>query len=238
VGHTTRNVLIVAVGLVGLVVAAAIAGDSGFALAVGLVLVGLIAMFVPIAVIAHEQRGIPLDPRPPHRGSGDVGGGGHRRAAHPILLLLGGACLVGIGLLIGLAVNGGETKTSSTGALDATSIGNPSVGRHLFVTERCASCHSYEGKGGSDGPPLDYMRGMMSAKDIADMSGQLWNHLPAMERALKEEKIPFPTFSKNEMADLIAYIHGGGLPPDMSGHMKGAQMGGANSGHMGSGSGR
>jgi hypothetical protein len=47
--------MIVAAGFVALVVAAAIAGDGGFALAVGLVLIGLIAMFVPMAVIQHEQ---------------------------------------------------------------------------------------------------------------------------------------------------------------------------------------
>jgi mono/diheme cytochrome c family protein len=83
------------------------------------------------------------------------------------------------------------------------------------VTEHCSDCHSYEGKGGTDGPPLDYMRGHLGATDLADMSGQIWNHLPAMERALKEENIPFPTFSKDEMADLIAYLHGGGPPPDL-----------------------
>jgi mono/diheme cytochrome c family protein len=213
-GHTTRNVAIVAAGFVALVVAAAIAGDSGFALAVGLVLIGLIAMFVPIAVIHHEQRGLPHDPRlSPPAATGAEGAAAHRR--HPVLLLLGAACLVGIGLLIGLAANGDETKTSSTGALKASSIGDPSLGRHLFVTEHCSDCHSYEGKGGSDAPPLDYMRGHLSAKDVADMTGQIWNHFPAMERALKEEKIAFPTFSGDEMADLIAYLHGGGLPPDV-----------------------
>jgi hypothetical protein len=36
-----------------------------------------------------------------------------------------------------------------------------------------------------------------------------------MERAFKEENIPFPTFAKSQMADLIAYLHGGGPPPDV-----------------------
>jgi mono/diheme cytochrome c family protein len=204
--HTTRNIVIVAIGFVGLVVAAAIAGDSGFALAVGLVLVGLIAMFVPLAVIAHE------DPRPggpPRTWAGGVG-------SHPVLLTVAGAVLVGIGLIIGIAIeSGNDNNSSATGALKASSIGNAAVGRHLFVTEHCSDCHSFEGRGGSDAPPLDYMRGHLAAKDLADMTGQIWNHLPAMERALKEEKIPFPNFSKDEMADLIAYLHGGGPPPDL-----------------------
>ena len=201
--------MIVAAGFVALVVAAAIAGDSGFALAVGLVLIGLIAMLVPIAVIQHEQSSLPRDPKPGASGSAEATA--HRR--HPVLLVLGAVCLLGIGLLIGLAINDSDSNTSGQNTLSASSIGNASVGRHLFVTERCSMCHSYEGQGGTDAPPLDYMRGRMSAKDLADMSGQIWNHVPAMERALKEENIPFPIFSKDAMADLIAYLHGGGPPP-------------------------
>jgi mono/diheme cytochrome c family protein len=210
--HTTRNIVIVAIGFVALVVAAGIAGDSGFALAVGLVLIGLIAMFVPLAVITHEEREVPIDPRPSRPAT--AGAAGSR--SHPVLFTLAGAILVGIGLIIGIAIeSGNDNNGSATGALKASSIGNATVGRHLFVTEHCSDCHSFEGRGGSDGPPLDYMRGQLAAKDLADMTGQIWNHLPAMERALKEEKIPFPTFSKDEMADLIAYLHGGGPPPDL-----------------------
>ena len=221
--HTTRNIVIVAVGFVALVVAAGIAGDSGFALAVGLVLIGLIAMFVPLAVITHEQRGVPIDPRPARPATGDA----TRTRSHPVLLTLAGAILVGIGLVIGIAIeSGNDDNGSESGALKASSIGNAAVGRHLFVTEHCSDCHSFERRGGSDGPPLDYMRGQLAAKDLADMTGQIWNHLPAMERALKEEKIPFPIFSKDEMADLIAYLHGGGPPPDLmaAGHRKSMSM--------------
>lgn len=41
------------------------------------------------------------------------------------------------------------------------------------------------------------------------MSGQVWNHLPEMLEHFEEEGIAFPTFSDEEMADLIAYLHGG-----------------------------
>jgi hypothetical protein len=210
--HMTRNFIIVVIGVAALVIAAAIAEDSGFALAVGLVLIGLIAMFVPLAVILHEEREVPIDARP-----SPPGGQPAERRHHPVLLTLAAAVLVGFGLVIGLAVNSGnDNEGSASQALKASNIGNAAVGGHLFVTERCSLCHSYLGKGGTDGPPLDYMRGHLAAKDLADMTGQIWNHLPAMERALKEEKIPFPTFSKDEMADLIAYLHGGGPPPDVS----------------------
>jgi cytochrome c2 len=209
--HTTRNIAIVTIGLGALVIAAAIAQDSGFALAVGLVLIGLIAMFVPLAVILHEEREIDAgSPRVARETPTPV-----QRAHHPVLLTLGALVLVGFGLTIGLAINSGDDEGSASRALKSSDIGNAALGRHLFVTERCSLCHSYLGKGGTDGPPLDYMRGHLAAKDLADMTGQIWNHLPAMERALKDEKIPFPTFSKDEMADLIAYLHGGGEPPDV-----------------------
>jgi hypothetical protein len=45
------------------------------------------------------------------------------------------------------------------------------------------------------------------------MSGTIWNHVPLMVHHFEEEGIPYPSFSANEMADLIAYLHGGGPPP-------------------------
>jgi cytochrome c2 len=88
-------------------------------------------------------------------------------------------------------------------------IGDPARGAHLWQSKRCSDCHSYAGRGGEDAPPLDYMRGHMSAREIADMSGQVWDHLPAMLPHFREEKIPVPTFTQGEMADLIAFLHSG-----------------------------
>ncbi len=53
------------------------------------------------------------------------------------------------------------------------------------------------------------MRGHMSAREIADMSGQVWDHLPAMLPHFREGKIPVPTLTQGEMADLIAFLHSG-----------------------------
>ncbi len=88
-------------------------------------------------------------------------------------------------------------------------IGDPARGARLWQSKRCSDCHSYAGRGGEDAPPLDYMRGHMSAREIADMSGQVWDHLPAMLPHFREEKIPVPTFTQGEMADLIAFLHSG-----------------------------
>jgi mono/diheme cytochrome c family protein len=121
--------------------------------------------------------------------------------------------------------------------LPIAQIGDPARGARLWQSKRCSDCHSYGGHGGEDAPPLDFMRGHMSAREIADMSGQVWDHLPAMLPHFREEKIPVPTFTQGEMADLIAFLHSGkgakaGAPPahpgmsGMSG-MGGGDMGGA-----------
>ena len=72
-------------------------------------------------------------------------------------------------------------------------------------------CHSYGGSGGTDAPAFDSMRGKLSVRDIASMSGTIWNHAPHLAEHFSEEKIPFPSFGAGEMADLLAYLHRG--PP-------------------------
>ena len=55
------------------------------------------------------------------------------------------------------------------------------------------------------------------AAEIADMSGQIWDHLPEMIHHFEEEGLPYPTFKQGEMADLVAFLHSGkgkiSLPP-------------------------
>jgi mono/diheme cytochrome c family protein len=135
--------------------------------------------------------------------------------------------LVAIAALLGWAVGdqtASKTKTVTAFAqttmaapaghiggpnLAIAQIGDPARGARLWQSKRCSDCHSYAGRGGEDAPPLDYMRGHMSAREIADMSGQIWDHLPAMLPHFREEKIPVPTFTQGEMADLIAFLHSG-----------------------------
>jgi len=140
-------------------------------------------------------------------------------AAALILLTLG--LVAGAGL-IGWAI-GHETRPAGTGAAPATATTAPSGhsgaglpahefgdarrGAKLFISKGCADCHSYAGGGGTDAPPLDYMAGHLSAREIANMSGTIWNHMPAMLPHFQEEGIPFPTFTDFEMADLVAYLH-------------------------------
>lgn len=136
------------------------------------------------------------------------------KAIDPFLLVLGAVVLVGVGVLIGVLIEGDDGQ-APVGTLSAEEIGNAQDGRELFVSKGCAMCHTYEGRGGTDAPDLDFMQGKLTANDIANMSGLIWNHVPTMKAAFEEEGIPFPEFEGNQMASLIAYLHGGGPPPDV-----------------------
>jgi mono/diheme cytochrome c family protein len=144
------------------------------------------------------------------------------RVIDPFLLVLGAVSLLGLGVLIGVLIEGDDSSRAPT--LQADEIGNVTDGRTLFVSQGCSMCHSFEGQGGSDAPGLDYMKGEMTGGDIANMSGQIWNHVPMMKEAFAEEHIPFPEFTGNQMASLIAYLHAGGPPPEVK--MSPEMMGG------------
>ncbi len=135
-----------------------------------------------------------------------------------MVLVLLGLAFVGAaaGFIVGRASAEPDTTaavTAPTGhvgaGLPAHEFGDPVRGAVLFESMGCSICHSYAGKGGTDAPPLDYMSGHLSAREVANMSGQIWNHVPGMLPRFKEEGIPFPTFTGDQMADLVAYLHSG-----------------------------
>ena len=150
-----------------------------------------------------------------------------------MLVMLG---LVAVGTTAGFIV-GRDSKTSSGApvttapaghsgsGLAAHEFGDPAVGARLFASKGCADCHSYGGKGGTDAPPLDDMAGHLSAREVADMSGQIWNHLPVMLQHFKKEGIPVPTFQADEMADLVSYLHSERSSPAGATTSGGMQMG-------------
>lgn len=129
------------------------------------------------------------------------------------MLLIIGLVAVGVG---GGYIVGHAKRTSSATAVPAghegipltpAELGDSAVGARLFVSKGCADCHSYGGEGGDDAPPLDFMAGHLSARDVAEMNGRIWNHLPAMLGHFEEEGLPVPTFDNGQMADLVAYLH-------------------------------
>jgi mono/diheme cytochrome c family protein len=160
------------------------------------------------------------------------------------LWVVGFVVLVGAGAIGYVFGNSGEETTPTSAVqgamsgphqgqnLPVASIGNARKGAQLFTSKGCSSCHSYGGSGGTDAPALDFMKGHLSPSEIAAMSGIIWNHVPGMLPHFKEEGVPFPTFKGNQMADLIAYLHGGG--PGVKAMPK-QGMGGGMSGGMGGG---
>src|SRR5574341_2657261 len=82
-------------------------------------------------------------------------------------------------------------------------IGDKENGEKLFVQKRCVACHSLWGKGGSVGPDLASAPELISPADIAT---QMWNHVPNMEKATRERKIPWPRFEPGQMRDILEYI--------------------------------
>jgi mono/diheme cytochrome c family protein len=159
--------------------------------------------------------------------------------------VVGVVVLVGAGLIGYVIGHSGGSSTSAISApgmmsgthkqgqnLSVQSIGDPQRGAQLFSSKGCSSCHSYGGSGGTDAPALDFMKGHLSPSEVAAMSGVIWNHVPRMVSHFKEEGVPFPTFRGNQMADLIAYLHGGG--PGVKA-MPRQGMGGGMSGGMGGG---
>ena len=132
-----------------------------------------------------------------------------------VLIVLGLAFVGAVaGFIVGRATAEPETTAAVTApaghigsGLPAREFGDPVRGAVLFGSKSCSMCHSLAGKGGTDAPPLDSMRGHLSAREVANMSGQIWNHVPGMLAQFKEEGIPFPTFTGDQMADLVAYLH-------------------------------
>jgi mono/diheme cytochrome c family protein len=81
--------------------------------------------------------------------------------------------------------------------------GNAKTGERVFTTKRCVQCHSVGGKGGSVGPPLDALKRANSPVLVA---ARMWSHGPRMTEAMQAQGIERPTFKRNELVDVIAYI--------------------------------
>ncbi len=101
------------------------------------------------------------------------------------------------------------------------SPGNPANGKKLFRKKGCVNCHSVGGEGKKTGPNLSELDLNESVTDIA---AQMWNHSPAMIDYMKEEKIKYPMFEGNEMADLIAYLYFIGFEDEPGDPVKGRMV--------------
>lgn len=76
-------------------------------------------------------------------------------------------------------------------------------GAEIFRTGACIRCHSVRGEGGDIGPDL----GMWESKGVlSQVASAMWNHGPAMWKAMAKEGVEFPLFSPEEMSDLMTFF--------------------------------
>jgi cytochrome c2 len=81
--------------------------------------------------------------------------------------------------------------------------GNVSNGKRLFSEMGCSQCHGLDGK-----------RGRLMYIDISkyesapqtEIVASIWNHSMEIRKAIGEQGIPWPSFNKGEMADLLEYL--------------------------------
>jgi cytochrome c2 len=94
-------------------------------------------------------------------------------------------------------------RTIGTVARDRSPLpGDSRDGRRLF-RENCAQCHKAEGQGSDVGPALDAVNG---TRTLAGLAAAFWNHAPAMGERMKELDVSRPTFSEQEMANIVTYL--------------------------------
>lgn len=82
--------------------------------------------------------------------------------------------------------------------------GDPVAGRHIFVDRGCVRCHSIWGNGGSLGPDFALVG---AGRSLQQLAGMFWNHTPKMIETVSRKGFQWPTFTEEELADIISYIY-------------------------------
>jgi mono/diheme cytochrome c family protein len=113
------------------------------------------------------------------------------------LSLLAVGLFLGCTLLLELPV---EVRSKGEDQL----LGNPLKGRNIFVNKSCVKCHSVWGQGGKLGPDLTRV-GL--GRNYLQVIGLLWGHSPQMTERMQQHGVPRPTFTPEEMSDLVAYLY-------------------------------
>ena len=78
-------------------------------------------------------------------------------------------------------------------------VGDSKKGEKVFSEKRCADCHS------SRGPAIDFSL-LKGRYDAVEMSTEMLNHAPVMQKTVEEKKISWPRFTPGELRDLFQYI--------------------------------
>ncbi len=81
---------------------------------------------------------------------------------------------------------------------------NPLQGSRLFVSKGCIKCHMIWGIGDPLGPDLAQLS---KGLNLLQLAGLLWSHSPKMIEIMQERGVQRPTFTPQEMGDLMSYIY-------------------------------
>jgi cytochrome c551/c552 len=81
--------------------------------------------------------------------------------------------------------------------------GDAGRGAAVFTAKGCGRCHLPSDRGPGMGPALGEVR---RPQGTLELSGRLWNHAPAMFAAFEKQGLPWPEMTREEMADLAAYL--------------------------------
>ncbi len=81
---------------------------------------------------------------------------------------------------------------------------DPLKGSKLFVSKGCIKCHAIWGIGDALGPDLAQMS---REQNLLQLAGLLWSHSPKMIEIMQERGVSRPTFTPQEMGDLMGYIY-------------------------------
>jgi cytochrome c2 len=81
---------------------------------------------------------------------------------------------------------------------------DPLKGSKLFVSKGCIKCHAIWGIGDALGPDLAQMS---KEQNLLQLAGLLWSHSPKMIEIMQERGVSRPTFTPQEMGDLMGYIY-------------------------------
>ena len=97
----------------------------------------------------------------------------------------------------------------------------PAVGQGVFADKGCARCHGADAAGTADGPSL---RNRESLTSSARLVTALWNHVPRMSEAMQAARMPYPTMTNEQTAQLVSFLFVTGLTDDSGNPVRGASV--------------
>jgi mono/diheme cytochrome c family protein len=92
---------------------------------------------------------------------------------------------------------------------------HPDEGKKLFASKGCVVCHAINGVGGTDAPALDAST-MAPVMSPFDFFAKMWNHSQGMIAMQQNELGGQITFTGQEIADIIAFVHDADLQKSFS----------------------